>query len=68
MNRVTKFAQMNWAPIARILLRYGVGYFAGREVGESLSLDADVVMVVSIGIVLVIEGVYVLAKRRGWAT
>lgn len=68
MKRATRFAQMNWAPIARILLRYGVGYFAGRQVGETLSLDADVVMIVSIGIGCVIEGAYVLAKRRGWAT
>ena len=41
---------------------------AGRQVGETLSLDADVVMIVSIGIGCVIEGAYVLAKRRGWAT
>ncbi len=47
MKRATRFAQMNWAPIARILLRYGVGFIAGRQVGETLSLDADVVMIVS---------------------
>lgn len=55
-------------PIARILLRYGVGLLAGAAVGNQLAADPDLVLLVSAFVVLGIEGFYALAKRKGWAT
>ena len=58
----------NIAPFARIILRYGIGYLAGSEVGEALSLNPDAVMALSLALGAAVESVYALAKRRGWAT
>jgi len=58
----------NIAPFARIILRYGIGYLAGSEVGEALALNPDAVMVLSLALGAAVESVYALAKRRGWAT
>lgn len=58
-------------PIARIVARYligaGVAYgvFAA-DVGASL--EPDVVLVVGAVLGAAVEGVYALARRRGWAT
>lgn len=59
---------MNFAPIARVLARYGIGYFAGAEIGEQLALDPDVTTVIALGLAVVVETFYGLAKRWGWAT
>ena len=59
---------MNFGPFARIILRYGIGYLAGSEAGEALSMDPDAVLVLSLAMGAAVEGVYALAKRRGWAT
>lgn len=59
---------MNFAPIARIVARYGIGYFAGAEIGEQLALDPDITTVIAIGLAVVVETLYGFAKRRGWAT
>jgi len=56
------------APIARILLRYGVGVVLGMELGQRLATDTDVVAIVALAVGAVVEGAYALAKRRGWAT
>ena len=58
----------NIAPFARIILRYGIGYLAGSEVGESLALNPDAVMALSLALGAAVESIYALAKRRGWAT
>jgi len=58
---------MEFAPIARILLRYGVGYLLGSEIGETLALDQDVVMYAALGIGTATEAAYTLAVRKGWA-
>ena len=58
---------MKLAPIARILLRYGVGYLLGSEIGETLALDQDVVMFVALGIGAATEAAYALAVKKGWA-
>jgi len=58
----------NFGPFARIILRYGIGYLAGSEVGEMLAMDPDVVLVLSLGMGAAVEGVYAMAKRYGWAT
>lgn len=59
---------MDFGPIARIILRYGIGYLAGSNVGEALAMDPDAVLMLSLGLGAVVECVYVWAKRKGWAT
>ena len=59
---------MNFGPLARILLRYGIGYLAGSQVGEALAMDPDAVLVLSLALGALVEGAYALAKRKGWAT
>lgn len=49
---------------ARILLRYGVGMVAGLTIGEQLAADHDLVLVVSGGIAMMVEGFYEFARRR----
>jgi len=58
----------NFGPFVRIILRYGIGYLAGSEVGEMLAMDPDAVLVLSLGMGAAVEGVYAMAKRYGWAT
>lgn len=57
-----------YGPIARIILRYGVGALAGYAVGNQLAGDPDIVLIVAGGIGAAIEGLYVIARRKGWAT
>jgi hypothetical protein len=59
---------VNFGPLARILLRYGIGYLAGSQVGEALAMDGDAVLVLSLALGALVEGAYALAKRKGWAT
>lgn len=59
---------MNLAPIARIALRYGIGYLAGSQAGEALAMDPDAVLLLSLALGAAVEGLYALAKSRGWAT
>jgi len=59
---------MNFGPLARIVLRYGIGYLAGSEVGDALALDGDAVLMLSLALGAAVEGAYTIAKRKGWAT
>ena len=59
---------MDFAPWARIALRYGIGYLAGSEVGEALAMDHDAVLVVALAMGAAVEAVYVWAKKKGGAT
>ena len=59
---------MDLAPIARIMLRYGIGYLAGSNIGDALAMDQDAVLMLSMALGAAVEGVYVFAKRKGWAT
>jgi len=43
---------MMWQPVARIVLRYGVGALAGWAVGDMLASDRDVVDALSAGLAL----------------
>lgn len=56
------------APIARILLRYGVGVVFGMEMGRLLAGDPDMVLVVAGFVGVAVETAYTYAKRKGWAT
>ena len=59
---------MAFAPMARILLRYGVGVALGSAIGQQLAADPDLVILVSLGLGAGVEGAYALARRKGWAT
>lgn len=61
---------MNWAPLARIVLRYiaGAGVGGSIALGDQLAADPDLVLAVSLAIGAVVEAGYTLAKRKGWAT
>jgi hypothetical protein len=58
---------MNYAPIARILIRYVVGVVVGADAAELLAGDPDVVTVVALAVGGLVEAVYTLAVKRGWA-
>ena len=58
---------MDMAPIARIVLRYGIGYLAGSNVGEALAMDPDAVMALSLGLGAAVEWAYARAKAKGGA-
>jgi hypothetical protein len=59
---------MDWAPFARIFIRYAVGAVIGLAQAERLAADPDVVTVVALGIAGITEAAYLVAKRKGWAT
>jgi hypothetical protein len=59
---------MNYAPIARIILRYIVGAVVGAAQGDMLAGDPDVVAMVALSTGAAVEAAYVLAKRKGWST
>jgi len=57
-----------YAPIIRILLRYGIGALAGWQVGDTLAADSDIVDLISAGIAVaaavVTERWYAYAKKH----
>jgi hypothetical protein len=61
---------MNYAPLARIVLRYlvGAGVMGSSQIGDALAADPDLVLYVSLGIGAAVEAGYAIAKRKGWAT
>jgi len=59
---------MDYMPIARIILRYGVGLVIGTAQADMLAGDPDVVTMVALGIGAIVEVGYAIAKRRGGAT
>lgn len=58
---------MNFAPLARIVLRYAIGYLAGSEIGETLAMDDDLVMALALGMGAAVEALYARAKIKGGA-
>ena len=59
---------MNYAPIARILVRYLVGFIIGAAQADMLAADPDVITFVALAIGGVVEAIYAYAKRKGLAT
>lgn len=61
---------MSYAPFARIALRYVVGgvIMGSPAIGEKLAADPDMVMAGAALIGVCVEGVYAIAKRKGWNT
>jgi hypothetical protein len=59
---------MDFAPVARIIIRYIVGAVIGMDAGATLAGDPDVVTVAALGIGAAVEAAYAVAKKKGWAT
>lgn len=60
-------------PISRILVRYIAGYLAlklliPQSVADMIANDPDIAAVVGCALMALVEGSYVVAKRRGWRT
>ena len=58
---------MKYAPISRIVLRYVVGIIVGMDAGEMLAGDPDVVTIGALALGSIIEAIYAMAVRKGWA-
>lgn len=58
---------MNGA-IARIVLRYLVGgaIMGSTAIGDKLATDPDIVMAAAALVGFLVEGAYVIARKRGW--
>lgn len=61
---------MNYAPIARIILRYLIGgvFVGSAAVGERLAADPDLVAMGAIALGAIVETAYAYARRKGLAT
>lgn len=59
---------MNYAPFARILIRYAVGLIVGADAADILAGDPDVVTITAVAMGAAVEVAYTWAKRKGWAT
>jgi len=61
---------MDYAPIARVILRYLVGgaFMGSTVIGDQLATDPDLVRIASAKIAVGIEVAYALAKKWGWRT
>ena len=61
---------MNWAPYARIVLRYVVGgvIMGSAQIGDRLAADPDLVMIAAGLIGAGVEAAYLIARRKGWRT
>ena len=59
---------MDYAPLARIGVRYIVGLVLGANAAEIIAGDPDIIALVAAGIGVAVEAVYVFAKKKGWAT
>lgn len=57
---------MDYAPIARIVIRYIVGLVIGADAAQIAAGDPDLVTIVAAGVGVGVETVYAVAKRRGW--
>lgn len=55
-----------YAPIARIVIRYGVGLVLGAHAADIATGNPDLVTVVAGAIGAANEAIYTIAKRKGW--
>ena len=61
---------MNYAPMARIILRYvaGAGFMGSIAIGNQLAADPDIIFYGSMALAALVEAVYTWTKRIGGAT
>ena len=64
---------MNFAPISRIILRYLAAALVTYglvpvDVGAQIAMDPDLIAMLGLTLAALVELIYNLAKRRGWAT
>lgn len=59
---------MEYAPIARIIIRYAVGIVIGADSADVLAANPDLITLVAAGVAVVVEGFYAWAKKKGWPT
>jgi hypothetical protein len=63
---------MYFAPIARIVVRYGVGAAVGIATADAVQNDPDLMNMLTVGVGTVLsygtEYLYTQAVKRGWAT
>jgi hypothetical protein len=59
---------MDYAPIARIIIRYAVGLIVGADAAGLMAADPDMVTVAAVAIGGAVEVLYSVAKKKGWAT
>ena len=59
---------MDYAPLARIIIRYAVGLIVGADAAGLMAADPDMVTVAAVAIGGAVEVLYSLAKKKGWAT
>lgn len=57
---------MIYGPVARIIIRYGVGIILGANAAEIAVGNPDIVTVVAGALGAANEAVYTVAKRKGW--
>lgn len=57
---------MIYGPVARIIIRYGVGIVLGAHAAEIAVGNPDIVTVVAGALGAANEAVYTVAKRKGW--
>jgi len=58
---------MNYAPIARIFVRYIVGLVLGMDAADIMAGDPDIIACVALAIGAATEAAYALAVKKGWA-
>ncbi|WP_171232157.1 hypothetical protein [Ruegeria sp. HKCCA4812] len=60
---------MNYAPIARIILRYIIGgvIVGSQAAGDTLAADPDLVTAIAAAVGAGVELAYAMAKRNGWS-
>ncbi len=58
---------MSYAPIARIILRYVVGAVIGAAQAEAIVGDPDIVTIAALAVGALVEALYALAVKNGWA-
>lgn len=57
------------APLVRNAIRVAVGYLlADPELAEILISDDQLVQIMAAGILALVEGIWLHARKRGWAT
>jgi hypothetical protein len=57
---------MDYAPIARIIVRYIVGLIIGADAAGVMAADPDVITMGAIAIGGLVEVLYALAKKKEW--